>query len=255
MKDSLKIPMFVGLTYLFAWSWWVPMAINGTMVKPGVGWPTHLIGLMSPSLAALIVTYVFDKSTGIIHLLNRAKKVVVNKFSVTIIAITAICAFAPVILLDSVDLKDLSRYSGAPEAGLLAIIVVLVLNGYGEELGWRGFLAHELLKKHSLIKTSTIIWAIWMPWHLPLFWVVQSYTKMGIFGFIGWAVTIYFGSVFLTWFYRYNRESVLVVVIWHVTYNYAVATDAAVGLTASIISAGVIFLAILAIRSDRAAGL
>ena len=93
-----------------------------------------------------------------------------------------------------------------------------------------------------------------MPWHLPLFWVVQSYTKMGIFGFLGWAITIYFGSVFLTWFYRYNKESVLLVVIWHVSYNYAVATDAAVGLTASIVSAGVIFLAIWAVRSDRASG-
>lgn len=255
MNNSLKLPVFVAITYLIAWSWWVPMAISGTIVKPGVGWPTHLIGLMSPSIAALIVTYIFDERAGVINLLNRAKKVVVTKFSVTIVAITAICAFAPVLLLDSVDLKDLGRYSGAPEAGFFAIIVVLVLNGYGEELGWRGFLAHELLQKNSLIKTSTIIWALWMPWHLPLFWVVKSYTQMGIFGFLGWAVTIYFGSVFLTWFYRYNRESVLVVVIWHVSYNYAVATDAAVGLTASIVSAGVIFLAIWAVRSDKASGL
>ena len=50
---------FVVLAYVASWSWWVPLAISGVEVDQGQGWPTHLIGLMGPALAAIIVTGVF----------------------------------------------------------------------------------------------------------------------------------------------------------------------------------------------------
>lgn len=251
-NSSRKIILFILLSYLLAWGWWFPLLWNKVVVYPGQGWPTHLIGLMAPAISGITVSAYFDRTLGIKNLLKSSKKLVANKFSWAIIIFTACCAFAPVVILSSVSINDLSRYSGAPSIGILGILVVLILNGYGEELGWRGFLAEELLKTHSIAKSAFWIWLIWMPWHLPLFWLVASYRNMGLFGFIGWAVSIYFGSVFLTWFYAYNNRSVLMVVLWHVAYNYAVATDAAVGITASIVSMGVVFLAILVMRRPEA---
>jgi membrane protease YdiL (CAAX protease family) len=249
MNRSLKkLLFFTVLTYLFAWSWWIPLLWKKIIVYPGQGWPTHLIGLTAPAISAIVLTAIFDRRTGLKDLWIRTKRLVPKKLSWGLIIITASCAFAPVILLKSVSVEDLTQYSGAPAIGIFGILIVLILNGYGEELGWRGFLAEELLKNRSVAKTAFWIWLIWMPWHLPLFWVVASYREMGLIGFLGWAVTIYFGSVFLTWLYVYNNNSVLMVVLWHVAYNYAVATDAAVGMTASIVSSGVIFIAIWVMR-------
>jgi len=247
-RPQKKLLLFAVLTYLLAWSWWIPLLWKKIIVYPGQGWPTHLIGLTAPAISAILITAFFDRATGLIDLWSRSKRLVRKKLSWGLIIFTAGCAFAPVILLKSVSIEDLSQYSGAPAIGILGILIVLILNGFGEELGWRGFLAEELLKSKSVAKSAFWIWLVWMPWHFPLFWVVASYREMGVFGFIGWAVSIYFGSVFLTWLYVYNNHSVLMVVLWHVAYNYAVATDAAVGITASIVSSGVIFLAIWVMR-------
>jgi hypothetical protein len=46
------------LAYLLSWSWWLPLAAPGTVVRAGDPWPTHMPGLLGPLLAALIVTAV-----------------------------------------------------------------------------------------------------------------------------------------------------------------------------------------------------
>jgi uncharacterized protein len=38
----------------------------------------------------------------------------------------------------------------------------------GEEIGWRGFLVPELVKRHSLPATAIISGFIWAIWHYPV---------------------------------------------------------------------------------------
>ena len=45
--------VFFFLAYLISWSWWVPLAVRGEVVRAGVGWPTHLPGLLGPAIAAV----------------------------------------------------------------------------------------------------------------------------------------------------------------------------------------------------------
>ncbi len=54
------VAAFFVLAYVFAWSSWIPVAVAGAVVRPGVGWPTHMIGLCGPALAAVAVTAVVD---------------------------------------------------------------------------------------------------------------------------------------------------------------------------------------------------
>jgi hypothetical protein len=51
-----RIVAFVVLAYAFSWALWLPLAIQGVVVEPGQGWPTHLLGLMGPAAAAILVT-------------------------------------------------------------------------------------------------------------------------------------------------------------------------------------------------------
>ena len=51
-----RLLAFVLLSYALAWAWWLPLALSGTTVGPGHGWPSHLPGLLAPALAAAVVT-------------------------------------------------------------------------------------------------------------------------------------------------------------------------------------------------------
>lgn len=242
--------LFVLLTYALAWAWWIPMAVTKSYVYPGVGWPTHLIALMAPALATLVVVAKSAGRAGLVDLWQRCTKTSLNRLTGLLIIGTFGYALLPVLFDSKITLADLGVYSGAP-AGVLGVLMVLALNGFGEEIGWRGFLADQFLATESISKAAFKVWLVWAPWHIPLFFVVDTYRQMNIGALIGWAVSIYFGSVVLTWLYAYSTNSVLVVVIWHIAYNLCVATAASTPLYSAVISTVVIFGAIEILRRDR----
>jgi hypothetical protein len=59
-----RVIAYCGLAYLFSWAVWVPMMIQGQVSRPGQGWPTHLLGLLGPALAALVVTAAVEGRPG-----------------------------------------------------------------------------------------------------------------------------------------------------------------------------------------------
>jgi hypothetical protein len=83
-------------------------------------------------------------------------------------------------------------------------------------------------------------------WQLPIFFYKESFIEMGILGGIGWAVSLSFGVVLLTWLYNSSRGNILMVVVWHGTFNAAVSATA--GNTAMITSIMVIIWAMIVAR-------
>ena len=63
---------YVALSLLFSWAWWVPMVLAGQVVRAGQGWPTHLLGLTGPALAAVVGTAAADGRPGLADLWARA---------------------------------------------------------------------------------------------------------------------------------------------------------------------------------------
>jgi hypothetical protein len=59
------VTSYVVLAYALSWAWWIPMALRGDVVHPGVGWPTHLPGLAGPAVAAVVVTALVDGTAGL----------------------------------------------------------------------------------------------------------------------------------------------------------------------------------------------
>lgn len=138
VRDRRSVLLFVVLCYVLAWAWWVPMAVSGTVVVPGRGWPTHLVGLMAPSVAAVVATAAGGGRRALADLGRRCLRERVDGRVYGIIALTALVGLVPALVLPGTDWSGFARYSGAPRWGVLTIVVVLVLNGFGEEVGWRG---------------------------------------------------------------------------------------------------------------------
>jgi uncharacterized protein len=98
---------------------------------------------------------------------------------------------------------DFARYTGIGSLGLFPVILIaLLVNGFGEETGWRGFAAHHLLRRRGPMAASLLVAVIWGIWHLPMFWVVESFRSFGPAVIVGWAIGLTAGSVVLTYLYR-----------------------------------------------------
>lgn len=60
---------------------------------------------------------------------------------------------------------------------------------------------------------------IWACWHLPQFFLVQNYRGPGLVGVADFLIGLACGSIVLAWLYKSACSSVLVVAVWHATYN------------------------------------
>ena len=238
-----RLAAYLCLTYLISWSVWIPLALSMTKVEPGQAWPTHLFGLLGPATAAIIVTLVTQGTSGLRELASRIFRFQVRWLWYGLTALTA--GFIAFGLANSSSSADFLRYSGAGEWGILVIPYVFILNGFGEEIGWRGLLVEELSHKFSIGVTSLLTWAFWAVWHVPLFWLLATFMNLGLGGTIGWTFGLLSGSVFLTWMYTKATHSIFLVALWHTVFNFSTATTATSGLAAAISSTIVMVAALV----------
>lgn len=263
-RSSGALLAYVALAFALSWAWWVPLAVTGRTVRAGQGWPTHLIGLTGPALAAVLVTGVSDGRAGLVTLGRRAIRWRVGLRWWLLVAATFALGGLGLLagLLEGgepASLRELGRYSGAPSAARVPLLLVvaayvIVIGGIGEEFGWRGFLAERLLRRCGRLRTATVVWVVWAAWHAPLFWVVESYRGFAVPTVAGWLVGLWFGSYFLTWLYESSGGSVLIVALWHTAYNLATATEAGSGVPAAVATVLVVGVTVSLLVRSRATG-
>lgn len=243
-----QLTTYVVLAYALSWSWWVPMAVSGDVARVGQGWPTHLVGLAGPALAAVITAGWIGGWHEVTSLLRRCAAWRFPMIAWAAVAAAVVLALLAALLADRPS--EALMYSGAPQLGTSTVLFVLLLNGFGEELGWRGFMVTRLRTARSLRDTSVIVWLVWGCWHLPLFWIVANFRDFGVAGVVGWAVGLFFGSVFLAWLLDAARGSVLAVALWHTAYNFAAATEAGAGVVAAIATMFVVLATVWIMRTS-----
>jgi membrane protease YdiL (CAAX protease family) len=111
---------------------------------------------------------------------------------------------------------------------LVVWLYAVVVNGLGEETGWRGLLQPLLQRRCRPLTAVVVVSLLWAGWQLPSIWVLTSFEVIS-----GPAVppVLWFGlaalSVVLAWVYNRSGASVLIAALWHGTYNLAAGTAAA----------------------------
>jgi membrane protease YdiL (CAAX protease family) len=131
-------------------------------------------------------------------------------------------------------LADFAVFTGLPAGwGVLGVAAVLLVGAFGEETGWRGYGLAELQRHRSPLMATVVVALFWVGWHAPLFVVVDSYRNFGLPILIGWIVGLLCGAVVLSWLYNRSGGSILLVAVWHATYNLISGTAAAEGLLAA----------------------
>ncbi len=237
---------FYGVTLLLSWGYWLTLLTLGLRVELGSG-VTHFPGFLGPMLAAITVTAVIGGRRGLRELFWRMFYLGPSWRSKLILALSPLAlgaaAFAVMYILGKPipSANSFARFPGLPEhwplVGVLA--VVIVVNGFGEETGWRGFLSERLLPKYGRSRAALWVGLLWSLWHLPLFWLIPSMTAMVGPILIGWLFALGCGAFVLAQVYLATGHSILCVALWHAAYNMMVATEIGTGLPAAIVGTGV----------------
>src|SRR3989339_42341 len=101
--------------------------------------------------------------------------------------------------------------------GLLAGVTINAVAGFGEELGWRGFLQNQF-SSLGFWKAALITGAIWGAWHAPLILKGHNYNQHPVFGvlmMILWCILL--APIFS--YIRIKSKSVIAASICHGTLN------------------------------------
>lgn len=89
----------------------------------------------------------------------------------------------------------------------------------GEEIGWRGFLQPQLIKKIGIKKGIIVTGIVWAVWHYPLIFGANYYESGNLlFNTILFSITVIGMSVFIGYL-TYKTESVWPAIIFHTKSN------------------------------------
>lgn len=233
------VAAFFVLAFALTWAVWAPMALIGAIVYQGWAWPTHTPGLFGPAIAAFVITALVAGRAGFLDLLRR-----IGRWRVSVVwyavALSPLAFFAiAAVATGSIDFGALGRFSGVPVLAAPVMFLVLLVFGFGEEIGWRGFAVPKLLEKHGLLATALGVGVLWAAWHVPSLFFIENYRELGVGILPMFLLGIVCGSIFLTWLYRASGGSILICGLWHGAYNLTSATAASHGTVAAVVSSGV----------------
>ena len=244
------LAVYCVLAFALSWAWAWPLALSDAVVVRGAGWPTHIPALLGPAVAAFVTTAWMSGRSGVRDLLSRMVRwrFPLRWWAVTLspLAFLGLALLVQAVVGDLPAMDDFGRYTGMPAVGMLGVVVMaVVINGFGEETGWRGFAVPTLMPRFGPLGAALVVAPVWAMWHLPYFFLLQSYQSFNAFTIIGFLIGLAYGSVVLTWLYLGTGGSILAVAVWHGLFNMATATVGATDVIASTVSALVIVLGIV----------
>jgi membrane protease YdiL (CAAX protease family) len=259
MRDFTRrhpILVYVLLTYAISWSYWIPLARSGAVVTPG-GSVSHFPGLVGPAIAAFVATALMSGRAGVRALAGRLLLVSrpAHRFWAYALSPIGFIAFALLItwLIGRVPAwSDFARFSGLPPLPLVAVLIlVLLFNGYGEEIGWRGFLLPQLMERHGTVRSALVVALFWAGWHVPTFWTIEGYSSMSVPLLLGgFFLGLCAGSIVLAHISTRTEASVLAAAVWHLTYNMGAATTASRGIVGAVTTACVQVWAVVVVVQE-----
>ena len=236
---------FLAITYTWSWGYWIADAASG-------GHWSHFPGLLGPMVGALATSALRGEAGDLWRRMTRWR-VPIRWYGLALVPVVpAAVVFAIMrVLAGRPTWTEVSHMAGTPAlAGIGTLVIVLVVNGYGEETGWRGFAVPQLRRRHGPLAASLLLAIPWSIWHLPTIWLDTGMRGFEPFMLPAFVVGLAAGSIVLTWMSE-GSGSILIVALWHTMLNLGSATDAAAGFVAALTTTVVIVWAVRIVRRWR----
>ncbi len=193
---------------------WVFGALTGLQLSPGL--PVAALGTFCPMLAAVILVYREDKTSGVVVLLKRAfdfKRIKAKRWYAPILLIMPVVTVLSfwVLRLTGVSVPD-------PQIAILptlALCIVAFIAALGEELGWSGYAIDPIQARWGALEAGIILGVIWAVYHY--IGLVQAHRSVEWIAW--WSLGTVAMRVILVWLYNNTGKSVFATALFHMTIN------------------------------------
>lgn len=190
-----------------------------------------LLAYMGPFLAALIMMYLFADKAFRANFRKRSYDLrLINKNCLPFVFFFLPLAMVSSILISIAFGQPAAQLRFAEEfkifdGEVILSMIILVLVPVLEELGWRGYGVDSLASKFNLFKTSLIFGALWGIWHLPVFFIKDSY-QSSLWGqhplfAINFFVGIFPLVIIMNYLFYKNQRSIFLLALFHILVNYS----------------------------------
>ena len=136
-----------------------------------------------------------------------------------VILLVLLLSITPV-LLHNLFLDEKELFALGP----LAFILIGVIIGGMEEIGWRAYALEGLQRKIPVILASFIVNLFWAAWHLPLFFMEGTYQAqlgVGTTAFWSFNLAIIISSPIYAWVYNKSGRIAFAVIFYHALGNFS----------------------------------
>lgn len=219
--------LYAIIAYAISWAIEIPLALKAQgVISLDLPFSIHYFAAFGPFVAGIVLTWRENRLSGLKDLIERTFRWRVGPVW-WVVALSPLLVFVLVFLIMSyargswLDLQILNHFDFLPDIGPAVLLIWLATYGFGEEVGWRGYLLPRLQRNRSAWSASLILWAIWATWHVPSFFYLHTATSIGTL--IGFLLGVLAGAIFLTWLYNSSGGSVLIVAVWHGLFDYVTA--------------------------------
>jgi len=236
-----KLITYFLLAYLFSW------IIAALLIFRAVPLWFHYFTAYGPALAAVVVNLLAN-DRGRLRLLLRKTIEWRIGWLWYLFALSPLLIFLVVNLFlnkNPLDIKLLGTVNFLPSLGFSTILLWILTSGVGEEMGWRGFALPALQAKYSALKSALILGLFWAGWHLPAFFYLPTYMKLGFAILPMFMLGIIAGSIVYTWLFNSTNGNILIAILFHGVFNFITASKAAEGLPDVIVSTLVMVWAVM----------
>jgi membrane protease YdiL (CAAX protease family) len=220
----------------------------------------HLAGALGPAIAAVFVTAAVSGREGLRDLVRRTVAWRGRLPWLALALLAPLVLFAVAILaarLVDGAWPDLDRFGASTEYPALPLVgywlASLLFYGYGEEIGWRGFLQPALQQRRSALVAAVAVSVVWAGWHLPLFGITAGYRNLPVVGFVGFYLSLLVAALVLAWLYLRSNGSLLVVAVFHAGYDIVTNTPTSTTLIPILMGAAITVAGLATIPALRTA--
>jgi membrane protease YdiL (CAAX protease family) len=225
------VSSFFALAFAYSWIWWgvlfvvAPKGFEAGRAEMGALALYGLFGAAGSSVASIVITRVVDGRDGLQALFSRLGKwrvnfvwygaaLLVTPLLLTVILLALSFVVSPVFLPAVLTSRDIATLLG------FGIIVGLVA-GFFEELGWTGFAIPKLQIRYGALATGLIVGVLWGIWHfLPDFWGrVGSFGALYIPNYVVFVIGVVAYRILIVWVYNNSKGSLLLAVLMHASFS------------------------------------
>ena len=185
-----------------------------------------VFGALSASIAGIILTAISSGKAGLKELFGRLKIWKVGFFwwvfaVFTVLLVVVIGMVSNTAL--NLDALQLGRIADGLPKVVPFLIVMCIMGGFGEELGWRGFMLPRVQSRYNALVASLIVGVLHGFWHIPMFFIegLSPYQEMAaasslpvvILGYTLFYITPW--TILYTCLLNNTKGSLLLAVVFH----------------------------------------